>query len=206
MKGYFFILFCSLLVSAPVLAQETVYPVPDKSDLPTLFTADHLAFVVEKTFEHKLTIGFPTDARVAFLPSTKARVVILWIRVENLSQHAISVDVSRFTTTDDQGRTVPQLTLDQTFDRFSPGAANSQALVNKTLRSISLGRAGNKETEEQLKDDLMRYALLSGDIPPRGVKEGLIYFDAPPRKKFTLSVRLGDLWSRPFVFSNAKPK
>ena len=191
--------------SVPLLAQDRLYPATGRPDIPTLLTEDHSSFVAEKTFEYKLTLGFPTSDRSEFLPSTRARIVMLWLRIENLSPHPVEVNVAKFTSTDDAGPAYSVLTIDEVFNRIIAETGGS-AIVSKTLRGVSLGRAGNKPTQEQFKEDMVRYSLQSGRIPPRSVKEGLIYFDGLQRKKFILNVGLGDLWSRPFVFSNAKSK
>ena len=107
--------------------------------------------------------------------------------------------------TDGEGRAYRMLTIDETSDRVIAGAGGASALLSKTLRGVSLGRTG-KVTEEGLKDDLVRYSLKPGQIVSRGVKDGLLYFDAPQAKNYTVSVALGDLWSKPFVFSTSKPK
>jgi len=54
--------------------------------------------------------------------------------------------------------------------------------------------------------DIQRYSLQSSEVPAGGVKEGLIYFEKPPRKNYTVSITLGDLWSQPLAFSTAKQK
>jgi len=115
------------------------------------------------------------------------------------------VNVAKFTSTDDAGRAYSILTIDEVFNRIIAETGGS-AIVSKALRGVSLGRAGNKPTEEQFKEDMVRYSLQSGRIPPRSIKEGLIYFEGPQRKKFILNVGLGDLWSMPFIFSNVKSK
>ena len=84
--------------------------------------------------------------------------------------------------------------------------ASGDSLGSKTLRGISLGRVNGKRTEEQVKDDMVRYSLQNGTIPPGSTREGMIYFEAPARKKFTVSIDLGGLWSKPFLFSTSKQK
>src|SRR5438552_1598155 len=97
------------------------------------------------------------------------------------------------------------LSVDEASNRIIAGTS-AGSLGSKTLRGISLGKAGNKPTEEQLREDIVRYSLQPAVLAAGAVKEGLIYFEAPPRKKFTVSVVLGDLWSRPLVFSTEKQK
>jgi hypothetical protein len=74
------------------------------------------------------------------------------------------------------------------------------------LRSLSLGRAGDSRDRDDIKEDIVRYSLHSGEIPPGGVREGMIYFEGPPRKKFNVRILLGDLWSRPLLFSTEKQR
>ena len=107
--------------------------------------------------------------------------------------------------TDDQGRAVPPITSEEVFKRLVAGVSGD-TLSSKTLRKLSLGRAGNKRTEEDVKEDIERYSFQSGEIPAGGVKEGLIYFEAPRRNKFTTNISLGDLWTRPLPFSTEKQK
>ncbi|HEY2380427.1 MAG TPA: hypothetical protein VGK48_04525 [Terriglobia bacterium] len=199
--------FFVVATSISTVAQETVYPIPPNSDPPALLTEDHYAFVVERSFEYKLTFGYPSMDKAWFIPGTKTRLVVLWLKVENESDNPLKLDVSKFISTDDTGKTYTPLTADEAFNRIMAGVATTEpTIASKTLKGISFGKAGNKVTAEQIKEDVARYALLSGTLPPRSVKDGLIYFDPPKKKKFMLTVNLGDLWARPFVFSTSKPK
>src|SRR5215471_1893343 len=102
MKQRFFIAIAFVLVTAlHALAQETVYPVPVKTTPPPLMTEDHFGFVVERTFEYKLTFGFPSMDKAWFIPGTKTRMVVLWLRVENESDNPLKIDISKFKSTDD---------------------------------------------------------------------------------------------------------
>src|SRR5215470_70520 len=185
-----------LLAGAPAFAQETVYPVPPKSVIPALLTEDHMGFVVERNFEHKVTIGFPSMDKAWFIPGTRTRLVVLWLRIENLSPNPLKLNVDKFTSTDDEGKMASTLSPQDAYDRIMAGVAVSEpTLGTKTLNRISLGRAGNKVTPEQIKEDIQRYGLQNGTIPARGIQEGLIYFEAPRKKKFTVNVSLADIWS-----------
>jgi hypothetical protein len=208
MKQRFLITIAIVLtLSLPAFAQETVYPVPAKTTPPPLMTEDHFGFVVEKTFEYKLTFGFPSMDKAWFIPGTKTRMVVLWLRVENQSDNPLKIDITKFTSTDDTGKTVNPLTPEEAFNRIIAGVGTTEpVLATKALKGISLGKAGNKVTVEQIKEDVARYALVNDTLPPRAVKDGLIYFDPPQKKKFTIDVTLGNLWSKPFTFSSTKPK
>jgi len=188
-------------------AQEKVYPVrvTGNGNVPAILTADRTAFSVERSFQHKLTLGFPSDDNVSFVPDTPASVVMLWLRIHNTSQRPLDVNIAQFTGTDEQGKTYATLTADKAADRFVE-AGTGGSIGSKTLRGISLGRAGTKLTEEQFRADVVRYSMPPGSLAPGAVKEGLIFFEGPARKKFTFAVRLGDLWSQPLTFSTEKQK
>src|SRR5215467_9389042 len=207
-RSVLWILASVLIVGAPAFAQETVYPIPPKSSVvPTLLTEDHMGFVVERNFEHKVTIGYPSMDKAWFIPGTKTRLVVLWLRIENLSANPMKLNVEKFSSTDDEAKMYSTLSPQDAYDRIMAGVSVSEpVLATKTLNRISLGRAGNKVTPEQIKEDVARYSLQNGTIPGRGIQEGLIYFEAPRKKKFTVNVSLADLWSKPLTFSTSKAK
>jgi hypothetical protein len=206
MKHKIFITFGSILIaSLPALAQQKLYPVRDTKDSPALVTRDRSAFVIEKSFQHKSTLGFPSENNVAFVPETGAPIVMLWLRVQNTSQRPIEVNTTAFMITDDQGKTYMGLTSEDAANRIVAGGPGG-SLGTKALRGISLGKAAGVPPEEQLRDDIQRYSLQSRPIQPGAVGEGLIYFDGPQRKKFTVTVTLAELWSKPLVFSTEKQK
>jgi len=198
------ILWWLVVASLPAVAQDRLYPVKGARDIPVVLTADRSAFVIEKSFQHKLTLGYPADDKV-FDTDSRTPVVMFWLRIQNVSHEPIALNIAKFTSTDDQGRVYPGLPLEDITNRII-AAASGPNLGTKTLRNLSLGRVGNKPTEDQLKDDIARYSLQSGQVSPGAAKEGLIYFDKPPGKNFTVGITLGDLWSQPLVFSTSKQK
>ncbi len=199
---YILVLSTWLVFSLPAYAQDRLYPVTGTKVFPVVLTTDRSAFVVEKAFQHKLTLGYPSDDR--FRPDTGASLILFWLRVQNLSPRPMEFSTARFTSIDDEGRTYPALSLEEATNRILGGGGES--IGTKTLRSLSLGRVGGKPSEDQLKADIQRYSLQSSEIPAGGVREGLIYFEKPPRKNYTVSITLGDLWSQPFAFSTSKQK
>jgi hypothetical protein len=196
-------LFWMIVASLTVFGQEKLYPVRSSRD--AILTADRLAIVVERAFQHKLILGFPNEDRVSFVPDTRAPIIMLWLRIQNVSPRPMRFDAGKFTSTDDQGKMYPALVGDDAANRILAGTSDG-SLGSKTLRGISLGRVGSKPTEEQLREDLERYSLQSGEIAPGAAKEGLIYFERPSQKKFTVKITLGDLWSQPLTFSTEKQK
>src|SRR5262249_51854039 len=201
------ILASLLLAGGSAFGQGTGFSIPPKSVIPALLTEDHMGFVIERNFEHKVTIGYPSMDRAWFIPGTRTRLVVLWLRIENLSANPLKLNVEKFTSTDNEGKMASTLSPQDAYDRIMAGVAVSEpTLGTKTLNRISLGRAANKVTAEQIKEDIARYSLQNGTIPGRGIQEGLIYFEAPRKKKFTIDVSLAELWSKPLTFSTSKAK
>src|SRR2546422_4547006 len=199
---YFLIPISLVLSTIPALGQDRLYPVTDTKGFPVVLTTDRSAFVVEKAFQHKLILGYPSDDR--FRPDMGAPLLLLWLRIQNLSPRPMEFNIAKFTSTDEEGRTHSALSLEEATNRILAGGSDS--IGTKTLRSLSLGRVGGKPSEDQLKADIPRYSLQSSEIPAGGVKEGLIYFEKPPRKTYTVSVTLFDLWSQPLAFSTIRQK
>ena len=207
MKSVVFFALVWLAMGSAAMAQETVYPVPPKSEVPALMTQDRSGFVVEKTFEYKITLSRPENRQAWFLPDSKLRFVVLWMRIENLSQQPLELNTSKFTSTDDQGQTYNPLTPEEVYRRIIQDTGGDEpTLASKTIKGVSLGRAGNKITQDQLREDFQRYSLLSGTLTALSSKDGLIYFEAPTKKKFVVNVVLSGLWSKPFTFSTSKTK
>jgi len=194
-----------ILASLPVAAQEKLYPVTRGRDIPVVLTPDHSGIVVDKAFQYKLTLGFPTTDSTIFIPETDTPIVMLWLRIQNTSQRPIELATSKFASMDDQGRTYPALSVDEAFKQILAGfygATNG----SKTLKALSLGHVANIPSEDEFRASLLRYSLQPGQVLPNIVKEGWIYFEKPPRKKFTVTVTLGDLSSQPLGFSTEKQK
>lgn len=197
-----------ILMSLPLFSQDKLYPVRPGADVPVLLNADHSAYVIERAFRHKLTLGFPTDDQMWFFPKSGSPLAVFWLRIQNVSKQPLDLDIAKFTGMDEEGKYYMSLPFDDAFKRIMEGVSNKSigSIGSKTLRGITLGRAAGKPTEEDIREDAVRYTLRSGQIPPSGVREGLIYFEAPRRKKYTMRVGLGDLWSTPLLFSTQKLK
>src|SRR5207302_1871561 len=141
------IIWWLVMASLPAVAQERVYPVIVSRDIPVVLNSDRSAFVLEKSFKHKLTLGYPGDDRV-FDADPQNPVLMLWLRFQNISGQRAQLDVAKFSSTDDQGRVYSALALEDVTNRII-AAASGPTLGTKTLRNLSLGRAGNKPTEDQ---------------------------------------------------------
>jgi len=197
---------CGLIIaSVSGLAQQRLYPVRDNKPAPVLVTSDRSAFVIEKGFQFKITVGYPSDDNLAFVPDTDAPLMMFWMRIQNLSQRPLNVSTAKFTSTDEQNKVSASVTPEEAANRIIADASGGN-IGTKALRGISLGKTGSKLTEEQLKEDVLRYSLQAAVIPPGSVREGLIYFEAPRQKKYNVNVVLGDLWTQPLLFSTSKQK
>ncbi len=205
MKDRLFIFLFWLTLCVPLAAQDKLYPVRDRSDSTALVTTDRASFSAERSFQHRLIIGFPEDDRLELLPDTKASILVFWLRVQNIAQRPMEFDILKFSSTDDHGQIYSVVKPEDAANRMFAEPSNG-SIGTRTLRGISLGRVANKRTETQIREDLQRYSLKTGQIPAGGIREGFIYFEAPQRKKYTLNVILGDLRSKPLVFSTEKQK
>jgi hypothetical protein len=194
-----------ILASLPVAGQQKLYPITKGRDVPVVLTPDHSGIVVEKAFQYKLSLGFPTSDSTIFIPQTETPIVMLWLKIQNISTGPIEVNVSKFTSTDDQRQAYPALSLDDASTRILAGfygATNG----SRTVKTLTLGHIANIPSQEEFRTNLQRYSLQPGQVLPNIVKEGWIYFEKPPRRKFTATVTLGDLSSQPLVFSTEKQK
>jgi hypothetical protein len=202
-----------IFAGIPLWGQPKLYPVRTNRSLSTvgniLVQADpkqnnHYVFLAEKSFDYRLRLGFPNKYQAEFLTKSDSPIAVLWLRVENLSQNPLNLDTSRFTAVDEQGKGYARLSPEEASNRIA-GNKGAGAALQKTLRTISIGRAGNA-VDEEAREEISRFSLQSVQIPPRSIREGFIFFEVPERKKFTLNVNLDGLWPQPFVFANTKPK
>src|ERR1044071_4901777 len=94
---------CFLIATVSARAQDKLYPVRGAPDVSVLINSDRSAFVVDKAFQNKLSLGVPDDDRLAVLPETRTPIAVFWLRVQNTSQRPMKLDTSTFTSTDEEG-------------------------------------------------------------------------------------------------------
>jgi hypothetical protein len=207
------LMICWMLgASVGLVAQVVVYPAAgDFSSLSSTrieASADRegpSVFTSERLYELKLRIGFPTEDEAGFLPDTGAPIIALWLQVQNTSRNALNLDVSKFTASAG-GRTYRRLTPEVAFDRIIEETSVKRSILTRTIRGATLGRLAKKEDIDQARNKTVLLSLENSQIPSQGFREGLIFFEAPTNETFTVNVRLGDLWTRAFAFTNVKPK
>src|SRR2546426_10933794 len=118
---YKFLVPIIVLFAVPVFAQDRLYPVTGTKSLPIVLTTDRSAFVVEKAFQHKLILGYPSDDR--FRPDMGAPLLLLWLRIQNLSPRPMEFNIAKFTSTDEEGRTHSALSLEEATNRILAGGS-----------------------------------------------------------------------------------
>ena len=165
---------------------------------------NHLIFVAEKQDKYKLKLEYPTTDHADFVGDSKAKVALFWLRVENLSKNSLNLDIAKFTLKDAAGKTYTRLEPEEAMNRILDGRGITKKLVGKSLGVASLGKAGAKPDDQR--DEGLRFSLRSAPLPEYGVAQGLLYFEAPQDKNYTLHLGLGELWSQPFPFSSEKPR
>src|SRR5262249_54762048 len=123
MRLRLFFSFCIWLIAvAPALAQQRLYPV--RGTIPVEknpYEEDHFYFVVEKPFEYKFTLGFPTSDQAQFVRGTDASIVVLWLRIENLSNQPLKINADSFAATGSDGHALARLDGGEAFDRIVSG-------------------------------------------------------------------------------------
>src|SRR5262245_15985522 len=195
----------------PVSGQGKLYPVPIDGGFGSMriqaapSTGAPARLIAQKA-EYSLRLGFPTDVEAGSLPETDAKILMLWLKIQNLTDYPMNFDPSKFTASGEGGKTYPMLSSDQALDRMiEAGGGITRSVLSRATQGISLGRLG-KSDEAQLRDEAKRFSLQPGSIQPQGVREGLLFFEAPSEKRFTVNIGLVDLWSKPFIFTNVKPR
>jgi hypothetical protein len=209
-------LFLSLLwvplVTIPLAAQDTLYPVQTGVSLGSVrveaspYQDNRYSYVAQKGIEYTLTLGFPRDDQAEFIQNTGANVAVLWLTIENQSRQPILVDTSKFTAADKAGHAYSGLAAAEAFDRIVTEKGRTLKAVNRGIRSVTLGKAAGKTSVDEARDEAVRFAFPKGPVPALSTVQGLIYFESPDKKTFTLNISLGDLWPKPFAFTNVKPK
>ena len=198
-----------VLAAISAAAQPTLYPVPVSGGLGSMRLekqAGQPVFIADKGYEYKLQLGFPREDQATFLRNTDADVVVLWLRVENLSKKPLVFTADKFTVTDKEGNSYARIEPAVAYERIVSASSLTSKILKKGISSASLGKVGGKGDRADDKDEASRFAFKAGTLPALGVSQGLIYFEAPKAKKFTINVKLGDWWTSPFIFTNVGPK
>jgi hypothetical protein len=128
----------------------------------------------------------------------RARIIGVYLKVENLSDSQLGIRTDQFSATDASGRGYAGLETEEAIKRFN----DTHGLAIAVLAGPLLAPMAQAKTAEAIR----RGALQSGIIPAHSFKEGMIFFEAPKEQRYTMNIMLGSLWPEPFVISTEKPK
>lgn len=195
MKNCFLaLLFCATLALS-CFAQK-INPVSGGSRIETV---KKQVFLIAENESVRLTLT--TDGKHGKQFSGMTSV---YLKIENLTDAPLSIQTSKFSAVDDEGRGYAGLEFSEAMKRFLDGKAGFLSSMSIAL-SGRHGKQQQEAAERSIIEDTRKVSLVSGEIPPKSFKDGAVYFEAPlKKKKYTLKILLGSLWAEPFIFSTEK--
>jgi len=128
----------------------------------------------------------------------RARIIGVYLKVENLSDKSLTVQASKFSAVDVDGKGYSGLETEEAIKRFNDTHGIATAVIAGPLM--------NPAVQAHTAEAIRRESLQSGEVPPHSFKEGMIFFEAPKEQHYTMKVTLTGLWSEPFVISTEKQK
>ncbi len=189
MKRNISLVVCLLLLVAVTQAQD-IRALSGGTGIATDPKDKKLIRLVAEDETKKLTLGR------SLMKHKTARMIGIYLKVENRSDVPLRVEPSKFSMIDNEGQAFNGLDTQEAINRFN----NSRGLTT----AILVGPLMNPALQGATAEAIRRESLATGDIPPHSFKEGIIFFDAPKRQRYTVKVTLTDLWPQPFVFSTEK--
>jgi len=177
--------------TALALAQD-LYPIGGGSRTQPDPKNKNLIQMVAEDSSHRLTVGR------SLMKHKSARMIGIYVKVENLSETPITVKTSSFSMIDDDGKGYYGLETQEAIKRFQD--------THGIATAVLAGPLMNPSVQAKMGEEIRRESLESGEVPPHSFKEGIVFFDAPKHQHYTLRVKLGSLWPDSFTFSTTKPK
>lgn len=157
-----------------------------------------------------LLIAENTDVRLTVAMPKQNKPVLglfeIWAKVENLSDKPVAIDPKKYHAVDVDGRAYSGVAPNDAIERMLDRTAMMRTAMGNIIMGPLAGPSTTQATERQARERVNREALATGDIPPHSFKEGIVYFEAPKQKNFTLQITFTDLWPSAFTFSTEKPK
>jgi len=191
------LLLCLLLLVVPAFGQE-LFPIsggtrtePDPKD-------KKLMRLLAENESYRITLGRPDHWR-----HKTAQIVAIYMKLENLSDKPISVQTSKFSAVDADGRAYSGLEAPEAIKRYFDTHSGAMTALGGALGA---GRSAREAAERKVSEDIRRESFPSGEIPPHSFKEGMVFFEAPKENRFTMKIKLADLWPEFFIFSTTKPE
>ena len=182
-----------LLALAVVVCAQDIYPISGGGKTEQDPNNKKLIRFVAENERVRVIVG-----RSDKWKNKKARMIVIQVKVENLSDEPLNIHTSKFNAVDEQGRAYAGLETDEAIKRFNDTHAIAMNVFTGPLRHGAV--------QQRIAEDFRRAALSSGNIPPHSFKEGVVFFEAPERQHYTLKITLANLWPEAFVFSTEKSK
>lgn len=130
----------------------------------------------------------------------------IWAKVENLSDKPITIDPTKYSAVDDDGRGYAGIAPNDAIQRMLDRTAAMRTAMGNIIMGPLAGPSNTQAQERQARERVNREALAPGDIPAHSFKDGVVWFEAPKQKKFTLLITFTGLSASAFTFSTDKPK
>jgi hypothetical protein len=150
--------------------------------------------LIAENDNYRITLGRPDHWR-----HKTARTIAVYMKLENLSDKPLTIQTSKFSAIDAEGKSYSGLEASEAIKRYFDSHAGAMTVLGGALGA---GRSHREAAERKVGEDIRRESLESGDIQPHSFKEGMIFFEAPKEDRFTMKIKLADLWPDFFVFSN----
>jgi hypothetical protein len=190
---------CLLMLPAVSRAQE-IYAISGGNRVESDPKNKKRALLIAENTELRLTVSVPKQNK-PFLG-----LLEIWAKVENLSDKVLTIDPTKYHAVDNEGRAYAGLAPKDAIQRALDRSAMMRTAMGNMIMGPLAGPSTTQAMERQATERVNREALASGEIPPHSFKEGIVYFEAPKQKKFTLQITLTELWPTAFTFSTDKPK
>jgi len=188
-----------LMLPAASLAQE-IYAVSGGTRTATDPKNKKRILLIAENNELRLTVGVPKQDKPVL------GLFEIWVKVENLSDKPIAIDPTKYHAVDTDGRAYSGVAPNDAIQRMLDRTATMRTAMGNVIMGPLAGPSTTQASERQARERVNREALAPGDIPPHSFKEGVVWFEAPKPKKFTLQITFAELCPTAFTFSTEKPK
>lgn len=189
-----------LALATPAVGQR-LYPVSGGTRIAPHTKEKKQIVLIAENEARRITLSTPEKYKV------KYPILAIWMKIENLSSEPMDFAASKFSATDEEGRGYAGLEPRDAIKRVIDAHAGMMWVMGSVLAGPLAGPGLTAAAERKVTQEVMSRSIEAGTIPAHSFKEGMIFFEAPAKKKkFTFSVRLGDLWPEPFVLSTEKPR
>jgi hypothetical protein len=194
----------TVLITSHLLHGQSLYPVRGGTGFEPDSRDSKYEVLVAETAELKLTFRHSEK----FKPK-KGDIWVVWMKVENRSDKPITVDPTKFTAVDDEGRALAGLDAGTAIKRFSDAVAGMMNIVGNVVAGPLAGPSMVAASERGSVQKLNQQSLQIGEVPPRSFKDGLVFFEKSNTKTKEVRANFVGLWTDPIVFStddNLRPR